>query len=759
MPPSTEAVKVVVRARPMNSSETSRGNQRIVSVDRESNQVTIQNLKTNSPKTFAYDSVFDESCSQQLVYDETAFPLVESVLQGYNGTVFAYGQTGCGKTYTMVGVQSDPDLRGIIPNSFSHIFSYIGESQKDTCFLVRCSYSEIYNEEVRDLLNYDPKTKLELKESKDQGVYVKNLSMQVVKSIEDIEKAMDFGNSHRITKETNMNERSSRSHAIFTIHIETSESSGDKQMIKAGKLNLVDLAGSERQKKTGVSGDRLKEAIEINLSLSALGNVISALVDGNVKHVPYRDSKLTRLLQDSLGGNTKTLMIAVVSPADYNFDESLSTLRYASRAKFIQNKPKVNEDPKDAMLREYAEEIQRLKKMLEERGGEPQVVEKVVEKVVEYPQNAEPKKTPEVKVLESDSETEDDQRPNVHEELQLKEQHLQQERQQKEDLQKKLEEIQQKLIGGGEALDEAEQERLRVQREFQLRLKKQKKKQKKLLEETKKKEEEMLMKENNYQNLQEEVEDLRKVIKKLRSKYKGTVAEIRDLNYEHEAEKEALLDSIRSKERECDFLYKVLYNILSESEIRKIKKKSKFDEDNHVWHVPPFILQQNKTMFPKLPKAQVREMVSNDLRSRNIVYKSPEMQYSPLSEDTDYVNEDLRYARFESEYKEVPVTKCNDFGNLPNKGMTQEVEDRPITSGAGRMRVSKNVKPSLAPINHKVLSEDAQLAVSGQETLSNKPSQTSKKNPILQPLNHQPKGTNSWDLKRNSSNGSIPSYS
>lgn len=161
-----------------------------------------------------------------------------------------------------------------------------------------------------------------------------------------------------------MNQDSSRSHSIFTIYIETSENINDEQRIKAGKLNLVDLAGSERSSKTGATGQTLKEGIKINLSLTALGNVISSLVDGKSQHIPYRDSKLTRLLQDSLGGNTKTVMIAAISPADYNYDETISTLRYASRAKSIKNKPKVNEDPKDALLKQYEEEITKLKRML-----------------------------------------------------------------------------------------------------------------------------------------------------------------------------------------------------------------------------------------------------------------------------------------------------------------------------------------------------------------------------------------------------------
>lgn len=231
---------------------------------------------------------------------------------------------------------------------------------------MRASYLEIYNEDVRDLLGKDIKTKLELKENPDKGVYIKGLSSSIVNSVEECEKLMEKGWNNRSTGETLMNKDSSRSHSIFTINIEAAEQvKGEKDKIRAGKLNLVDLAGSERQSKTGATGARLKEATKINLSLSALGNVISALVDGKSKHIPYRDSKLTRLLQDSLGGNTKTLMIACVSPADNNYDETLSTLRYANRAKNIKNKPKINEDPKDALLRQYQEEIAQLKAMLD----------------------------------------------------------------------------------------------------------------------------------------------------------------------------------------------------------------------------------------------------------------------------------------------------------------------------------------------------------------------------------------------------------
>lgn len=229
---------------------------------------------------------------------------------------------------------------------------------------------EIYNENVRDLLGKDQNAKLEVKERPDVGVYVKDLSSYVVNNADDLDKTMTLGNKNRSVGATNMNERSSRSHAIFTITVECSEKGPDGQNhVRMGKLHLVDLAGSERQAKTGATGQRLKEATQINLSLSTLGNVISALVDGKSTHIPYRNSKLTRLLQDSLGGNSKTVMIANIGPADYNFDETISTLRYANRAKNIKNKAKINEDPKDALLREFQKEIERLKAQLVEEGS------------------------------------------------------------------------------------------------------------------------------------------------------------------------------------------------------------------------------------------------------------------------------------------------------------------------------------------------------------------------------------------------------
>uniref|UniRef100_A0A8C6YUW8 Kinesin-like protein n=3 Tax=Nothoprocta TaxID=8806 RepID=A0A8C6YUW8_NOTPE len=319
------------------------------------------------PKQFTFDGAYGGEHSTEQIYNEVAYPLVEGVTEGYNGTIFAYGQTGSGKSFTMQGIVDPATQKGIIPRAFEHIFESV-QCAENAKFLVRASYLEIYNEDVRDLLGADTKQKLELKEHPEKGVYVKGLSLHTVHSVVQCERIMETGWRNRAVGYTLMNKDSSRSHSIFTINMEiyTVDERGQDHL-RAAKLNLVDLAGSERQSKTGATGERLKEATKINLSLSALGNVISALVDGRCKHIPYRDSKLTRLLQDSLGGNTKTLMVACLSPADSNYDETLSTLRYANRAKNIKNKPCINEDPKDTLLREYQEEIKKLKAILAEQ--------------------------------------------------------------------------------------------------------------------------------------------------------------------------------------------------------------------------------------------------------------------------------------------------------------------------------------------------------------------------------------------------------
>ncbi|XP_022617102.1 kinesin-like protein KIF17 isoform X2 [Seriola dumerili] len=367
----SESVKVVVRCRPLNDREKALGSKMVLSMDLRRCQCFIEKpgAVDEPPKQFTFDGTYFIDQTTEQMYNEIAYALVEGVTEGYNGTIFAYGQTGSGKSFTMQGVSEPAAQRGVIPRAFEHVFESI-QCAENTKFLVRASYLEIYNEEIRDLLGTDTKQRLELKEHPERGVYVRDLSMHTVHSVGECERIIEQGWRNRAVGYTLMNKDSSRSHSIFTIHLEICNTDAAGQdHLRAGKLNLVDLAGSERQSKTGATGERLREATKINLSLSALGNVISALVDGRSKYIPYRDSKLTRLLQDSLGGNTRTLMIACLSPADNNYEESLSTLRYANRAKSIQNRPRINEDPKDALLREYQEEIKQLRALISGQLG------------------------------------------------------------------------------------------------------------------------------------------------------------------------------------------------------------------------------------------------------------------------------------------------------------------------------------------------------------------------------------------------------
>ncbi|XP_040919909.1 kinesin-like protein KIF13B isoform X3 [Toxotes jaculatrix] len=379
-------VKVAVRVRPMNRREKNLKTKCVVEM--EGNQTVLHPAITNlnkgdprnQPKVFAYDYCFwsmdesqkDKFAGQDVVFQCLGESLLDNAFMGYNACIFAYGQTGSGKSYTMMGSAEQP---GLIPRLCSSLFSRtVQEAREGESFTVEVSYMEIYNEKVRDLL--DPKGSrqaLRVREHKVLGPYVDGLSRLAVASYKDIESLMSEGNKSRTVAATNMNEESSRSHAVFNIILThtlmdlQSGTSGEK----VSKLSLVDLAGSERAAKTGAAGERLKEGSNINKSLSTLGLVISALADQGAgtnksKFVPYRDSVLTWLLKDSLGGNSRTAMVATISPAADNYDETLSTLRYADRAKNIINHAVVNEDPNARIIRELRDEVEKLKEQLTE---------------------------------------------------------------------------------------------------------------------------------------------------------------------------------------------------------------------------------------------------------------------------------------------------------------------------------------------------------------------------------------------------------
>ncbi|KAK7054863.1 hypothetical protein VNI00_003326 [Paramarasmius palmivorus] len=336
-------IKVVCRFRPQNAIENREGGEIVVNFDDNLTTVQLRSLQlATGPERdgFTFDRVFPMGTQQQEVFDYGVKDIVKDVLDGYNGTVFAYGQTGSGKTFTMMGADIDSDeLKGIIPRITEQIFQSIVESDAHLEYLVKVSYMEIYLEKIRDLLA-PQNDNLQVHEEKSKGVYVKNLSDYYVSSAREVYEIMRAGGAARVVSSTNMNAESSRSHSIFLITINQKNTETGAQ--KTGNLYLVDLAGSEKVGKTGASGQTLEEAKKINKSLSALGMVINALTDPKVKYIPYRDSKLTRILQESLGGNSRTTLIINCSPSSYNEPETLSTLRFGIRAKSIKNSARVN---------------------------------------------------------------------------------------------------------------------------------------------------------------------------------------------------------------------------------------------------------------------------------------------------------------------------------------------------------------------------------------------------------------------------------
>ncbi|KAF7636437.1 Kinesin-like protein [Meloidogyne graminicola] len=328
-------IQVVCRVRPLNESERKNGS---VSVVKFQSKDTV--LITGKP--YAFDNVFQPHDTQENVYKGAAHHIVQDVLNGYNGTIFAYGQTSSGKTHTMEGVIGDSDKQGIIPRIINDIFNHIFNLDDENLeFHIKVSYFEIYNERIRDLLDVT-KTNLTIHEDKNRVPFVKNVTELFVSSPEEVLGAIEDGKTNRQVAVTNMNEHSSRSHSVFQIQVDQENKSTQKKL--SGKLYLVDLAGSEKVSKTGAEGSVLEEAKNINKSLSALGNVISALAEGTKSHVPYRDSKLTRILQESLGGNSRTTIVICCSPASYNEAETKSTLLFGQRAKTIKNVVVVNEE-------------------------------------------------------------------------------------------------------------------------------------------------------------------------------------------------------------------------------------------------------------------------------------------------------------------------------------------------------------------------------------------------------------------------------
>ena len=638
-----------------------------------------------------------------------------------------------GKTFTMEG-RSEPELRGIIPNSFSHIFETIS-LEKTKKFLVHASYLEIYNENIRDLLGDDPHASLNLREDPDRGVYVDKLTKISVKDAVTIMELMTQGNSHRAVGATEMNKDSSRSHSIFVVRIESSDADGEN--IKAGKLNLVDLAGSERQSKTKAQGTRLKEATKINLSLSALGNVISALVEGGKnKHIPYRDSKLTRLLQDSLGGNTKTIMIAAVSPADYNYDETLSTLRYANRAKNIKNAPKINQDPKDALLLEYQGEIARLKEMLEKlkidptpelvspmlmsapvafqsvvpsnssshspkliaqdnpqlQVAETKIITKEVVKVITDPNlldhisKLEAEKQEHAQKAKEAAKIADEQAKKAQEMKKMHEQH----EQEKIILEQHLKLLQDALLDGGKKVESVNAEKELKEREVQLIIERQKKKELALRKEIDKQQAVASSVEKKYTSL---TEQLQNQLADMTLKWQQATVEIKDLTKEFEDDREGYLSTIRDLEREKSLHKQIIAEIMASSDLEKIVLASKYSEGREEWILPPFTFEPVRVELKREKKSDGLNFAIS-----NAVPSAPAARAGLTQRSLNPIEgvEDRREALYETIKRGVHLAKGNaGFVQLPSRPVFAPAAAMTFAQSSGATKFAPDLTASL----------------------------------------------------------------
>ncbi|KAM3861305.1 kinesin-like protein KIF3C isoform 2-T2 [Diretmus argenteus] len=705
---SSESVKVVVRCRPFNRKEESGvpvGG--IVQMDVRLGQVVLRNPRappSEPQKTFTFDAVYDASSKQRDLYDESVRPLIDSVLGGFNGTIFAYGQTGTGKTYTMLGAWLDPEKRGVIPNAFDHIFTHISRSQSDRQYLVRASYLEIYQEEIRDLLdpNHGNARALDLRESPETGVYVRDLTSCVCKSVKEIEEVMNVGNQARAVGATDMNEHSSRSHALFLITVECSQPGPDgRKHIRVGRLNLVDLAGSERQAKTGVRGERLKEAAKINLSLSALGNVISALADGRSGHVPYRDSKLTRLLQDSLGGNARTVMVATLGPAPQHYDETLTTLRYANRAKNIQNQPRVNEDPKDALLREFQREIARLRAQLnhrkgrskhrkeeadegegwdrdgdEDTEGEGEGEEEVEKEAQEYVKREEQRLEREKEAIRDDRSLLAEEKQRLLGEKERMMGDLRKEQEATEQLTAKYKAMESKLLVGGKNIMDHTNEQQKMLEIKRQEIAEQTRTEREMQQQMLVQDDETLELRETFTSLQQEVEAKTKKLKKLYAKLQCIKAEIQDVNDEHVKSRQELEQTQNELTRELKFKYLIIENFIPPEEKNKIMNRLTFDPEEDQWKFQPLVPAERS--MKKRPASAVG-------------YKRPISHYArvaiAMGVHSRYRAENIMFLELDMT---PPTTASLDRSSEAEPNRSPSVDNSPTKDRAGRVRKSRS---------------------------------------------------------------------
>ena len=584
MSQKAENIKVVVRCRPFSKKEVDKGFKPIVRINSGQHQVALlKDQEDPDPKCFSFNSAYAWDCTQQDIYDDAGRPIVQAVLEGFNGTILAYGQTGTGKTYTMEGVVDNEEHKGIILRSFDHIFAYIS-TVKDKEFLVRASFLQIYMEDVFDLLG-DPKKKLHVRQL-EGDIQVVGLSSHIVKSPKEITELLMRGKNNRAVSATAMNAQSSRSHSVFTVVV---EQNSEEKGTRVGKLHLVDLAGSERLSKTEATGQQAKEGAKINQSLLSLGNVISALVTG-AKHIAYRDSKLTQLLQDSLGGNAKTVMIATLGPASYNYDETLSTLLYATRARDIKNAPKVNQDPKDALLGQLRDKIAMLKKQLEEQNAQAAANGLPVSGAASGSSAAlkeiEEEHKKKMEELMQSKTTNEEEKKKAKAALEADYQRQKKLQSESRDIINKIQQMEQSVLVGGVNLIDKEKQQEEEMKMHESKIREQQKEQERLEEQKKQNEEYILFAKEKYGSLQEEMNEKSKKIQKLKPLIKGIQESIRDVETQFEREKDEQLTIIRSLTKELGLMKLIAESFIPLDDLKEIRDNSQYDDNNKKWSIP-----------------------------------------------------------------------------------------------------------------------------------------------------------------------------
>ena len=664
----SESVKVVVRCRPLGNKEMEEQRECIVNVDMNACFIQVynpQNIK--EIKSFTFDHTYDWRATQELIFNQTALPILESIMEGYNGTIFAYGQTGTGKTYTMEGSDNEKD-KGIIPRSIDWIFNNI-KNYPAQQFLVRVSFVEIYNEEVRDLLSKVKRQKLNVRE-KDKVFYVENVTVIQAENSKMTLDIMKAGRVNRATGATKMNPGSSRSHSIFSITVEssTTDEAGEAHY-KVGKLNLVDLAGSERQSKTESTGERFVEATKINLSLTCLGSVINKLVSGKQQYIPYRDSKLTMLLQDSLGGNTKTVMIANVGPADYNYDETLNTLWYASRAKKIKNKPRINEDPKDALLRQYQEEIELMKKKLlamgkgdlvmqisGDTGGGKNIIneEKQIQKALEDMEN-ERKQFKEqseaaINQIKEQKNKSEEEKKKLIEEIKKKNEENIIKKKEGEELLAKYKNIKSKMIKGDDTQKKVKEQEIEIKRQRE-ELEIRKREEQRLKEIQEEKEKNTIDLKKKYDTKKQNIDDLNDKIGKIQAQLEAKKRENKENEEKYGDEEDQFRNLILTQEKELKRLEYIIKKFVPLEEKERIEKCLEFSEKEGIYKINgrKALLNNYKQNIDKIQK--MKKMKLKDPKSPTII------------EDT--INLQL----------EKPDAFCIDFNLEPPKEFTDSIKN------------------------------------------------------------------------------------